>query len=455
MGGIIEKIKIILKNRTGKPLNKEENVPYDKVEDDDAPIEPKKDDKKPGKVKLNGGEHDTVFGLNRKVAAIIMASVFVLISVMYIYNIQDSKARETIRQEEAKKNTQDSAAKITSQSAKIGYDDVFHGEQQGGLAGANSRFANRGNPQNGADPLKVDPKKSTTTQNAGQSQEISTPVTSPTPVVATPTLPQIPSYNNYASTTPTATQQQTPAVSEAERAENERQKQIAERYKSSISFSLGSGGGGLVQSSNNSAGATASQGNNGATLASTAQSPFPSTPIQYMAASDGVLQAGTLIPAILFSGINTNVAGQVTAQTVSDVYDTATRSNLLIPAGSQLIGSYAAGGSDGNNRVNVTFSTLVLPDGSSYAIDNSMVAVDGAGYNGIAGKIDHHTDKALRDGLLNSMFTAISSKWANRVYLDMSNIANISKMEGIQPTITINPGKEFNLFVTKPIIFAQ
>ena len=96
-----------------------------------------------------------------------------------------------------------------------------------------------------------------------------------------------------------------------------------------------------------------------------------------------------------------------------------------------------------------------MPDGSSYAIDNSMVAVDGAGYNGISGKIDHHTDKAIRDGLLNSAFTALSSKWANRVYLDMSTISKITKMDGIRPTITINPGKEFNLFVTKPIIFAQ
>ncbi|MBR3622669.1 MAG: TrbI/VirB10 family protein [Selenomonadaceae bacterium] len=464
-------LRIWLKNLVGKPDKNEEKKSYDEEKDDDfeTPIEAKKEDKAPGNVKMNGGSHGNVQGLNRKFVGMGLGFLILLIAVMWGYNIQDTNEKKAAEKEKAAINTEDTAAKVSLQNADVGYSDVFVPEQQG-LAGANSRFVNRRNPNNAQtgtdsqDPSKNGLTNNGNAQKSSQSEESQTPVTSSTPVVATPTVPQIPSYS-YSSLSPTAISTPTAVAtqgarqeSEAKRADNERERQ-AERYRSAISFGLNSGeNNGLAQSGNGSSVAVNSQGGQGGqgkTLASTSQSPFPSSPIQYMAASDGVLQAGTLIPAVLFSGINTNVAGQVTAQTMSDVYDTATRSNLLIPAGSQLIGSYEAGASSGNNRVNVTFSTLVLPDGSSYAIDNSMVAVDGAGYNGIAGKLDHHTDKALRDGLLNSAFTAIASKWTERVYLDMSSISNITKMEGVRPTITINPGKEFNLFVTRPIIFEQ
>ena len=437
-----ENLKIWLKNlRNSDNGNKSES--YDKLEDDEAPIEAKKEDKNPGKVKLNGGSHDTVMGLNRKMVVAIGAVLFTIVAASYIYNIQDEAAKKALKEQNAT-NTRDKAANM--RNAEPGYEQMFN-QSDKGLSGANNRFANRNNPKakNGEDPLAKPSNKNGNSQNNSVNNNPEANRNS-TPVVATPTtVPQIPSYNR-----PVAMSQQTPTVSEAERTEAEKTRNELAKYRSAIAFSLGTNGN-LSQSGET----YASSESTGTKATNVSQSRFPSSAIQFMPASEGVLQAGTLIPAMLFSGINTNVAGQVTAQTMADVYDTATQSNLLIPMGSQLIGSYEAATSDGNNRVNVTFSTIVLPDGLSYAIDNSMVAVDGAGYNGISGKIDHHTDKAIRDGLLNSAFTALSSSLSNRVYLDMSTISNITKMDGIRPTITINPGKEFNLFVTKPIIFAQ
>lgn len=195
--------------------------------------------------------------------------------------------------------------------------------------------------------------------------------------------------------------------------------------------------------------------------------------VSYTAPSEKVLQAGTLIPAMLFSGINTDTSGQVTATIQSNIYDTATGTNLLIPAGSQIIGKYDSGAAK-NGRVALTFSIIVLPDGGSYSLGNdAIVAVDGAGYNGIKGKVHHHTDKALRGGIFASTIAALGSIAAGNTSNNsntysagqlamqgaMANVMNsasniFDKAAGnVAETITIEPGYQFNLFVVEPISF--
>lgn len=73
------------------------------------------------------------------------------------------------------------------------------------------------------------------------------------------------------------------------------------------------------------------------------QSGLGITGAAYFEPAPDSLQAGTVIPAILLTGINTDVGGQVMAQIESDVYDSLTGTRLLIPAGSRLVGSIAQG----------------------------------------------------------------------------------------------------------------
>ena len=49
------------------------------------------------------------------------------------------------------------------------------------------------------------------------------------------------------------------------------------------------------------------------------------------------LRAGFVIPAVLLSGVNSEVPGTTIAQVAQDVYDNATGSDLLIPQGARLI----------------------------------------------------------------------------------------------------------------------
>jgi type IV secretion system protein VirB10 len=56
--------------------------------------------------------------------------------------------------------------------------------------------------------------------------------------------------------------------------------------------------------------------------------------------SANVVQAGSIIPAALITGIRSDLPGQITAQVTQNVYDSPTGRILLIPQGARLIGDY-------------------------------------------------------------------------------------------------------------------
>lgn len=55
-------------------------------------------------------------------------------------------------------------------------------------------------------------------------------------------------------------------------------------------------------------------------------------------ASPYTVMAGTIIPAALVTGINSDLPGEIIAEVTQPVYDTTTGHYLLIPQGSRLIG---------------------------------------------------------------------------------------------------------------------
>lgn len=57
-------------------------------------------------------------------------------------------------------------------------------------------------------------------------------------------------------------------------------------------------------------------------------------------ASPNIVQAGSIIPAALITGVRSDLPGQITAQVTQNVYDSPTGRILLIPQGARLIGEY-------------------------------------------------------------------------------------------------------------------
>ena len=229
------------------------------------------------------------------------------------------------------------------------------------------------------------------------------------------------------------------------------------KYKSAISFALGEG-------SNQESSPSDS-------LKTETKNSPRQVKTEYHAPDNSTLGAGTVIAVRLLTGIDTSVEGQVMAQVLADVYDTATGTKLLIPQGSQLIGSYDKK-SVGNGRVPVTFRQLMLPDGGSWTILENMVAIDGAGYTGIAGKVHHHTGQKISAGMIGASIAAMGSLAAGNVSSSNETytagqiamhgavadlIDSTSEMfkeaSKIENTVTIEPGYEFNVYVTENITF--
>ena len=184
------------------------------------------------------------------------------------------------------------------------------------------------------------------------------------------------------------------------------------------------------------------------------------------------LQAGTVIPATLLSGIDSRLTGDVVAQVRQDVYDSRTGRHLIFPQGSKLIGKLAK---SKGRRVGVTFTRVILPDGSNVNLPEQNAA-DNAGYPGMKDKYDTHDADFWRGsfvGLVTALMAdgideAMDNK--NRYVYNSSNNNNeyirsnvsdymsklsdrlterASKTE--EPNVRIRPGYQFNVFINQDL----
>lgn len=184
------------------------------------------------------------------------------------------------------------------------------------------------------------------------------------------------------------------------------------------------------------------------------------------------VKAGWDIPAALEQGINTDIPGQIRALVRENVYDTATGNYLLIPQGSRLIGSYDSHIAYGQTRVQVQWTRLIYPDGSSISL-GGMIGQDTQGKAGFHHKTNNHYVRLASMALLTSAFAAgigiASNQGESSSPYGLSNGQIASQAVGqqmgemgmeitrrnmnIQPTITIPIGYRFNVRVNKDIVF--
>lgn len=187
---------------------------------------------------------------------------------------------------------------------------------------------------------------------------------------------------------------------------------------------------------------------------------LPASPYQVM--------TGTIIPAALLTGINSDLPGQVIANVTEAVYDTATGKHLLIPQGSRLIGRYDSQVAFGQRRVLLVWTRLILPDASSVALDR-LPGIDPAGYAGLEDGVDWHWDRILAGAALSTLLgvgaelaTPESRTDGNRILIATREGAQdtvnqvgqeITKRNmSIQPTLTIRPGFPMRVMVSKDLV---
>ncbi|MAZ85982.1 MAG: conjugal transfer protein TrbI [Hoeflea sp.] len=186
------------------------------------------------------------------------------------------------------------------------------------------------------------------------------------------------------------------------------------------------------------------------------------------------LKRGSVIPATLITGINSDLPGRITAQVSQNVYDSATGRRLLIPQGAKLFGRYDSEVTFGQNRVLVVWTDIIFPNGSTLQI-GGMAGTDGAGYGGFHDQVDNHYLRTFGSAILvaligagtemllpddNSTSTTVdsASDAARRSFAEtfgQISEQTVSKNLNVQPTLEIRPGYRFNILVDQDIIFPK
>ena len=183
------------------------------------------------------------------------------------------------------------------------------------------------------------------------------------------------------------------------------------------------------------------------------------------------LMAGTVIPAALITGLNSDLPGQVIAQVTQDVYDSVSGRYLLVPQGAKLIGKYDSVVAYGQSRVLLIWTRLIMPDGSSVVLDN-LPGADTQGYAGLEDGVDYHFWRLLRGVALSSLLGVSSALATNNVVggtgtgnviialgqsgdqaANQAGQSIVSRDLGIQPTLTVRPGFPLDVMVNRDLIF--
>jgi type IV secretion system protein VirB10 len=181
-------------------------------------------------------------------------------------------------------------------------------------------------------------------------------------------------------------------------------------------------------------------------------------------ASPYVVQAGTIIPAALITGIKSDLPGQITAQVTEHVYDTPTGAHLLIPQGSRLIGQYDSQVAFGQSRVLLVWNRIVMPDGTSVVLER-LQGTDPQGFAGLEDEVDHHWGQLFRAAALSTLLgvgtelsTDDESEIANAIRESAQDSASdigqqiVRRQLNIQPTLTVRPGFPVRVIVNRDLV---
>ena len=178
--------------------------------------------------------------------------------------------------------------------------------------------------------------------------------------------------------------------------------------------------------------------------------------------------AGSIVPGILLTGINSDLPGKLLAQVSQNVFDTVSGNHLILPQGTKVVGEYDSRIVYGQERVLIVWTRLVLPNGKSIDLQG-MPGVDLSGYAGLSEKVNNHYLKLLSGVVFGSIIGAGAqvARGPNRTLdpsfgqLALEGAAQNINRAGqqiternlnIQPTLEVSPGHRFNIFVTKDIL---
>lgn len=186
----------------------------------------------------------------------------------------------------------------------------------------------------------------------------------------------------------------------------------------------------------------------------------PSSPYQ--------LLAGTVIPGLLLTGINSDLPGQLLGQVSQNVYDSVSGNSLLIPQGTKIVGQYDSNVVYGQQRVLIVWERLLFPNGQSISLER-MQGIDMSGYAGLSDSVNNHYLRLLSGVVLSSLLSASAQIAQGRNYATFNpsydqlaaqgvaqNVNDVGQQItqrnlNVQPTLEVRPGFKFQVFVNKDV----
>jgi len=200
-------------------------------------------------------------------------------------------------------------------------------------------------------------------------------------------------------------------------------------------------------------------------------------------ASPFTVMAGSVIPAVMVSGINSDLPGPILAQVSQSVFDSATGRSLLIPQGSRLIGAYRNASALGQQRVQIAWQRLIFPNTASMDLPQ-MPGTDQGGYAGFADQVNNHYLATFGTAAVTSLISAGQmvgqmatfggggtygpsgyyqpNQWAmagetagSAASGQLGGLGQQMAAQGMNrpPTIEIRPGYQFDVMVTEDLVF--
>jgi type IV secretion system protein TrbI len=182
-------------------------------------------------------------------------------------------------------------------------------------------------------------------------------------------------------------------------------------------------------------------------------------------ASPFVVQAGTVIPAALITGIRSDLPGQIIAHVTESVFDSPTGRIRLIPPGARLIGSYDSQVAFGQSRVLLVWTRLIMPNGRSMVLER-LPGVDSGGYAGLEDEVDRHWLELIKAAGLSTLLSVASELGASgndddiiRALrrgaggsLNQTGQQLVQRNFNVQPTLTVRAGFPVKVIVNRDLV---
>ncbi|MCC5942422.1 MAG: TrbI/VirB10 family protein [Balneolaceae bacterium] len=190
------------------------------------------------------------------------------------------------------------------------------------------------------------------------------------------------------------------------------------------------------------------------------------------------IMEGTLIEATLQTAITSALPGNIVGIVNRDVFDSVRQNHLLIPRGTRLIGSYESSIAFDQRKLMMSWDRIIFPDGRSMNLPG-VPTHDLMGMSGLGGDVKTHFWSTFGQSAMLSLIGASASfaisggggggfvggfggltareTIAMQVARDFQRVANqlLQRNMNRQPTIEIEAGTPFTIFVLDDIFFAE